>query len=253
MVFSRHGKRIEPVSTERRFQGAMAEDYPLIRRAIPGFDEVQSQVAGAVADHAPLRRSAPQRVLDLGCGDGLTSRAILSRCDGLFLTALDGEQGMIIQAEENLAPFIRQGRCQVVPSDALTFLRMLPDGALDVVASALAMHNLQHNERHALYQEILRVLGSSGLFAVADKFVRNEVQRWERLRLVMKRFFAVLVPLGKLDLLRECVLHEIADEAPDRLMREDETMQELVELGFCDVKIRARFEIGALLVAHSPA
>jgi ubiquinone/menaquinone biosynthesis C-methylase UbiE len=231
----------------------MAEGYRLIRRAIPGFDEVQSQVAGAVADHAALLHSTSLQVLDLGCGDGITSHTILSRCNDVFVTALDGEQGMMTQAQENLVSFLRQGRCQVVLSDALPFLRAQPHGSLDVVATALAMHNLQHMERHTLYREIFRVLKPGGLFAVADKFARNEVQRWERLRSVLERFFAVLVPLGKLDLLRECVLHEIADEAPDRLLREDETMQELAVLGYCAINIRTRFAIGALLVAHRPA
>jgi hypothetical protein len=64
---------------ERRFQGVMTEDYLLVRRAVPAFDEFQRLVVEAVAAHSSPDPSRPLRVLDLGCGDGVTSAAILSR------------------------------------------------------------------------------------------------------------------------------------------------------------------------------
>jgi ubiquinone/menaquinone biosynthesis C-methylase UbiE len=238
------------MSAENRFQGAMSEGYRLVRRAIPDFDHVQNLVAEAVAGQSA---AGPLRVLDVGCGDGVTSATILARCPNVLVTSLDSEADMIAQAQENLAPFIRAGRCQVILHDALTYLRRRAESDFDVVASALALHNLQHDQRHALHREIFRVLRPDGLFANADKIARSEEHRFETLQLTIGRLFDTLVPLGELDLLRAGVLHEIVDAAPERLMREDETVRELAGLGFRDIELRRRLSMAALLVARKPS
>jgi hypothetical protein len=68
----------------------------------------------------------------------------------------------------------------------------------------------------------------------------------------MEQFFDVLVPLGKFALLRDCIVHEIADEAPDRILHEEETIAEMADLGFYPVQVRGRLAIGALLEAYKP-
>jgi SAM-dependent methyltransferase len=238
--------------SERRFRGAMSEDYLLVRGAVLAFDEFQRLVAEAVAAHPSPDPSAPLRVLDLGCGDGVTAGAILSRRPDALLTALDSEEAMATRASENLAGFIREGRCRVVRHDALAHLRNLPASCFEVVASALALHNLPRGYRQALHREVHRVLGPGGLFANADKYARDDGQRFERLRGTLERFFDAFVPLGKLDLLRACVLHEVADEEPLRVMWEGEVVPELVGIGFRDVEVRRPHPLAALLVATRP-
>jgi ubiquinone/menaquinone biosynthesis C-methylase UbiE len=235
---------------ERRFQGTMSEGYLLVRQAIPDFHELQRLVAEAVAGSTSHSFTGPHRVLDIGCGDGVTSATILSRCPVLVVTALDSETDMVAQASANLASYVREGRCRVLLHDALAYLKQQPEGTVDTVASALALHNLHDDYRHALHQEIYRVLQPGGLLVNGDKFAESDVQRIQRLQVTVTRFFETLVPLGKLDLLRECVLHEIADDAPERLMRLEETKQELASLGFGDVEVRYRHFMGAVLVAR---
>jgi SAM-dependent methyltransferase len=234
---------------ERRFRGAMSEDYLLVRGAVPAFDEFQRLVAEAVAAHPSPGPTAPLRVLDIGCGDGVTAGAILSRRPDALLTALDSEEAMAARAAENLAGFIRQGRCRVVLDDALAHVQELPDSSFDVVASALALHNLPRGYRHALHRQVHRVLRPGGLFANADKYARDDGQRFERLRRTLEGFFDSLVPLGKLDLLRACVLHEVADEEPQRIMWETEAVSELAGIGFHNVEVRRPHPLAALLVA----
>jgi tRNA (cmo5U34)-methyltransferase len=235
---------------ERRFQGVMSEDYLLVRRAVPAFDEFQRLVAEAVGGHPSPGPAVPLRVLDLGCGDGVTSATILSGRPDVWVTALDSEEAMAARATVTLADFIRAGRCRVALHDALGYLRGLPEASLDVVA--LALHNLHHDYRRCLHQEVYRVLKPGGLFANADKYAQSDEQRLRRLRDTLERFFDGFVPLGKLDLLRACVLHEVADEDPDRIMWEREVVPELTALGFRDVEVRRPHPTAALLVASRP-
>lgn len=237
---------------ECRFRGAMSEDYRLVRGAVPAYEEFQRLVAEAVTAQPAPDPAAPLRVLDIGCGDGATALAVLSGRPDALVTALDGEEAMAARAAANLAPFVREGRCRVVRQDALAYLRTLQPSCFDAVASALALHNLHRGYRRDLHREVHRVLVPGGLFANADKFARNEGERFERLRGTLERFFDAFVPLGKLDLLRACVLHEVADEEPGRVMWEAEVVAELADLGFQGVEVCRPHPQAALLVATRP-
>jgi ubiquinone/menaquinone biosynthesis C-methylase UbiE len=230
----------------------MSADYLLIRSALPNFEELEGLVGDAVADYSTQHPAESLRVLDLGCGDGVTSRTILARCPRVRITALDSEDSMVAQATENLGDAIQDGRCEVILQDALTYLRGQPEATFNVVASALATHNLARDQRHAVHEAIFRALKPGGRFINADRFVANEDQRFQRLHCILERFFDVFVPLGKLDLLRASVLHEITDESPERLMREDETLRELAAIGFCDIAIPSRLLMASLLIASRP-
>jgi len=128
----------------------------------------------------------------------------------------------------------------------------LPEFSFDVVASALVLHNLNRDYRHLLHEQIYRVLQLGGLFVNADKYAENDEQRFMALQVTLGRFFDTFVPLGKVDLLRAAVLHEVADEAPDRVMREAEAVSELADLGFRNVEVRSRHNVAALLLASKP-
>jgi ubiquinone/menaquinone biosynthesis C-methylase UbiE len=237
---------------ERRFNGAMSLEYQLVRLAIPHFDELQRRVAETVADYSSAGVSPPLRVLDLGCGDGITSATLLARRPDIELTALDNEERMIARAAENLRTAIHERRCQLVQRDALVYLRDQVDSPFDIVASALALHNLHHDYRRSLHEAIYQALKPGGLFVNADKYAQDDAQRFAGLRVSLERFFDLLAPLGKLELLRECVLHNVGDEEPERVMREHETVLELSAIGFRDIEIRGRYDAAALLVANKP-
>jgi tRNA (cmo5U34)-methyltransferase len=240
------------MSEDRRFKGAMSEEYRLIRLALPHFDELQRLVARAVEAYVPACRSNNVQVLDLGCGDGVTSDMILSSRRDAVVTALDNEEQMVEQASKNLREYIQEGRCAVVLHDALDYLRRQPNATLDILASALTLHNLHHTYRRSLHEEIYRVLKPGGLFVNADKYAPPDEQRFRELQVALGRFFDAFVPLGKLDLLREWVLHNVADQAPDRVMKEEDTVQELTRIGFQGIDVRCRNNMEAVLVASKP-
>jgi hypothetical protein len=104
----------------------------------------------------------------------------------------------------------------------------------------------------ALHAEIFRSLKRGGQFVNADKYASGEEQRFDALQLSLEKAFEVLVSLGKLELLRECVLHNVADQAPDRVMWEEETAEVLRRLGFKSVEFPYRDNLQAVMVATKP-
>jgi SAM-dependent methyltransferase len=192
------------------------------------------------------------QILDLGCGSGVTSHTILTARKDAVVTSLDNEAKMIEQATANLREFLAQGRCRVVQRDALDGLKGRPAGSFDVVASALTLHNLRQTYRSELHREIYRVLKPGGLFVNADKYAEGDEQRYRALQVALGRFFDAFVPLGKLDLLRDWVLHNVADQGPDRVMREEDAVRELRGIAFRDVAVRDRHNMEAVLTARKP-
>jgi hypothetical protein len=111
---------------------------------------------------------------------------------------------------------------------------------------------MERSYRDTLHAEIFRLLKPGGQFVNADKYAAGEAQRFEALQASLAKLFEVLVPLGKLQLLRECVLHNVADQAPDRVMGEEETAEALQRLGFTSVEFPYRDNLQAVLVATKP-
>jgi hypothetical protein len=111
---------------------------------------------------------------------------------------------------------------------------------------------MERSYRDALHAELSRSLKPGGQFVNADKYAAGEERRFEALQLSLAKAFEVLVPLGKFDLLRDCVLHNVADQAPDRVMWEEETAEVLRRLGFKSVEFPYRDKLQAVLVATKP-
>ena len=234
---------------ERRFQGRMGDEYDFIRRVIPHFDALQAQVGAAIA-----RMKTPNpKLLEIGCGDGITTSAILKARPDATVVALDHEPKMIAQAQKKLCAHLRTGRCQVESADALAFVSHLPSRSVDAVASAMTLHNLTSAYRHKLHRQIYRVLTPGGIFINADKYApQNDADRFAALDLALRRFFGTFIPLRKYGLLEEWVLHNVADQGPERAMKQKDTTDELRRLGFVRISLGHRHNMEAVLIATKP-
>jgi ubiquinone/menaquinone biosynthesis C-methylase UbiE len=146
------------MTAEYRFRGAMSEEYRFIRLTIPGFEELQVFVREVIARYQPGTEGQGIEILEIGCGDGVTSAMILASRKDCSLTALDSEPHMIAQAATALRRYIQDNRCRLLLRDALAYLRDLPAQSVDLVASALCLHNMQRGYRHAVHTEIFRSL-----------------------------------------------------------------------------------------------
>jgi len=237
-------------ASEKRFSGALSDDYPLWRLARPFLSEVHGVVTEELTKFT-ADRPAPVRGLDIGVGDGAITKLLLVN-PKLEMVGVDNEPKMIAQAQEVLQSAVEGGRLKIVLDDALSFLAGLPAGSIDIAASGYVLHNVPEDYRDRVYGEIFRVLAPCGLFVNADKYAQSGQAHREALRWQLGLFFDVLVPRQQYDLLRDWVLHYVEDEAPGRIMQETDAIARLKGLGFKDVEIVYRQHMDAVLVARKP-
>ncbi|HEX5091688.1 MAG TPA: methyltransferase domain-containing protein [Burkholderiales bacterium] len=111
-----------------------------------------------------------KRWVDVGCGTGALSAAILDRCSPASVTGVEPSEGFLKTARENLAARVtlRQGSATEIP---------LADGAADVIVSGLVLNFVP--EPQAALREMARVTGKGGTIAayVWDYAGRMELMR----------------------------------------------------------------------------
>ena len=104
-------------------------------------------------------------VLDLGCGGGTLTLALLDRYPQASATLVDFSKPMLAEARERLAPFGAQ--CRFVERDlsARGWQREIDAQApFDAVVSGFAIHHLTDDDKRALYGEVFALLRPGGWF-----------------------------------------------------------------------------------------
>ncbi len=127
-----------------------------IRRWIPGYEEMLTTAAEAVATVSPAL------VLDLGAGTGALSAAILAHGAVGAVELLDVDEEMLARARDRLHDFGERARFTV-----RSFSDPLP--RCDAVAASLALHHVPAlEEKAALFGRIFQALRPGGVFVNAD-------------------------------------------------------------------------------------
>ncbi len=112
------------------------------------------------------RPSKPAHIFDLCCGQGLLTRALLSRFPECQVHGLDGSLKMIDQVEKELSVY--RGRFHTRQIDlAARDWREFPF-PVHAVVSSLAIHHLDNTEKHLLFKDMLSLLTPGGSFIIAD-------------------------------------------------------------------------------------
>jgi ubiquinone/menaquinone biosynthesis C-methylase UbiE len=237
--------------SERRFRGKISADYELVMQGIPHLSAIDEQLVSAIRAYTPAIPAPRLNVLEIGCGSGRATTRFLSSRPDVKLVAIDNEPEMLAQAEQNLRNEIKQHKLELVQNDALAYLQSVGDSCFDIVASVMALHNFERSYRSRVLREIHRVLKPGGLFINGDKYPPDDPAEFYRmLPLHLAPFFDVLGPAGRADLLREVVMHELADLAPNRVMKENESLRETSEIGFSGCQFTGRTYYDAVFHGH---
>jgi SAM-dependent methyltransferase len=122
-----------------------------------------------------LAPAAGWRWLDVGCGTGALSAAVLARADPTQVTGVDPSEGFLDEARRRIAG---DARAAFHSGDARSL--PLPDDAYDAVVSGLAVNFVPEPDRAVA--EFVRVLAPGGLAAA---YVWDYAQGME----MMKRFW----------------------------------------------------------------
>ncbi|MHB8463803.1 MAG: class I SAM-dependent methyltransferase [Acidimicrobiales bacterium] len=109
---------------------------------------------------ADVMPAAPQRVLDLGCGDGRLAALILAERPSVTeVVAVDRSPPMLDRARER---FASDPRVEVRVWDLQEPLT--PLGRFDLIVSGFAIHHVEDSRKKALFAEAARQLRAGGAF-----------------------------------------------------------------------------------------
>jgi tRNA (cmo5U34)-methyltransferase len=125
------------------------------------------------------------RVVDLCCGEGLLSKAILLHHPNAYVHALDGSDAMLAATSRQLKGF--ESRAEVSKFNlASSDWRRFPDPPMAFVSS-LAVHHLDGGQKKQLFRDVHEMLAEGGVLVLADVVLaagplgqRWAGQEWDR-------------------------------------------------------------------------
>ena len=112
------------------------------------------------------RPSGPAQILDLCCGEGLLTRALLDRFPESEVHGLDGSPKMIARIKTKLAVYGKRFEAMRFDLSSRDW-RSFP-WPIHAVVSSLAIHHLEDTEKQILFKDIMSLLTPGGSFIVAD-------------------------------------------------------------------------------------
>ncbi|MCK4589695.1 MAG: class I SAM-dependent methyltransferase [Nanoarchaeota archaeon] len=232
---------------DNRFTGKTSTEYSLLTKAMPYYDELQQQVGLAIVHHYQNCSKDIIRVLEVGTGTGFTAKAILENEPRAVVTTVDKEQSMLDQARKNLEGYV--GRVEFIESDALDYLEGLKT-SFDSFASGITLHNFERNSRHRILKLIFGALVPGSLFVNADKYALDDPNEHRKLLdWQVNQYIKIFLREGKPDLIERWIDHEEYDHQSKILMEEGESIREMEQVGFENIKIIYRNKMHAVLVA----
>ena len=110
--------------------------------------------------------SKPACILDLCCGAGLLTRALLDKFPECHVYGLDGSPTMIAHAEKELVAYGERFKTYQFDLTA-TDWREFPF-PVHAVVSSLAIHHLDGTEKRVLFKDVASLLMPGGSFIIAD-------------------------------------------------------------------------------------
>jgi tRNA (cmo5U34)-methyltransferase len=104
--------------------------------------------------------------VELGCGEGNLSHALLDAFPNSSMLALDGEVSMRAQTQERLQRFGPRAKVAAFDLRETNWLKEIESA--DCLLSSLCVHHLSGEEKQRLFQEIAKRLSMHGVLLMAD-------------------------------------------------------------------------------------
>jgi len=108
----------------------------------------------------------PTRVLELGCGNGMSWARLMAR-RGYDVQGIDISETAIAWAEERFAEMGLSGSFR---QGSVCEMAFFPGGSYDVVIDGSCLHCLIGNDRARCLQEVRRILRPEGVFVVSSMY-----------------------------------------------------------------------------------
>ncbi|HSO64791.1 MAG TPA: class I SAM-dependent methyltransferase [Ornithinibacter sp.] len=156
-----------------------APSYDAMVALSPGYHDQLRTAADALVERLPRPEPGTDSlvVLDLGCGSGASTRAVLDawearggRGDGICVQGVDSSEGMVAQARAKTWP----RSVELVVADAVAHLETLEDASIDGVLAAYLLRNVPDRER--LVRAMARVLRPGGALVIHEYSVAGSTR-----------------------------------------------------------------------------
>jgi len=155
------------IKMNNRFKAEEAQNYDdVIKKRVPLYNEIQTLMVSLL----PFSRKEYLRVLDLGCGTGGTSVALLKEFPLARVTGIDSSSDMLAVA----AAKVKQTtwRIDFICQDIRVVSGQWPgvrgEEEFDAIISAFSLHFLTEDEKKALFSKCRDALKPGGMLIYAE-------------------------------------------------------------------------------------
>jgi len=150
-------------SVARHLRIEIAAYDEIIRRFIPGYDQMLSEAVKALVGTRP-----PNVVFDLGAGTGSLSERVLSAYPEVRVELWDVDSAMTDQAKVRLALFGERVSYRLASFETVA-------GPVDGIVASLALHHVRElGAKRDLYRRIGEALAPGGAFVNADATIPQD-------------------------------------------------------------------------------
>jgi tRNA (cmo5U34)-methyltransferase len=124
--------------------------------------ETQIDVICSLIPPAP----GQQHILDLCCGEGILTRALLDRFPAYYLHGFDGSPKMIERVQALLAGYGERFASRLFDLADKSWCEL--PWPVHAAVSSLAIHHLDASQKQDLFRDIFAMLAPGGVFIIAD-------------------------------------------------------------------------------------
>ena len=142
------------------------DDSTLYRQLAPVAVPVRAEQLATLLTLMPFAPQEDFVAVELACGEGDYSAALLDAFPKAKVIALDGSQEMRQRAVRRLSPFGQ--RAAVQPFDILKTDWLKALASVDCVFSSLCIHHLDAKGKRRLFKKIFEKLSPRGVLLIAD-------------------------------------------------------------------------------------
>lgn len=142
----------------------------MLRRSVPGYDEIQDLIAGLVSCQPQVRH-----IVDIGCSTGNTLMRLCEVCPkGVHLHGLDRSPEMLRKARRRLATGSDQLKLSCVDLEKGLAPELVSEA--DVVVSCLTLQFIKPSVRMEIVKTIRRNLRRGGIFLLIEKISAEDLR-----------------------------------------------------------------------------
>lgn len=235
--------------TEPRFSGQLVDDHELVKRSRPPAENNYAEIIPAIRDHFRGYNKSIIFTIEIGSGDGDATEYILRVDPRTKILAVDPEPKMIERLEKRFRGEYLIGR--VVPSmmKISEVASMVSDNTVDLIVSALTLHNFHKDERHKVLESCYRMLSPGGLFINHDKYMPDDPVEFAERDAYQRSLYDIHLTYGRPDIKDLMLKHHLGDIHPDNVMKENESLEEMAKIGFKNSHFEFKTRIKANMVA----